>query len=93
MEDFATSMRLYADLVQSTGIIDHEAEDIASNRSAARAQNTWITGIGDDDRQNPGDSYEVCFNLAFELTALGKLAEAEELLNRAESMTLLFIPC
>lgn len=86
MEDFATSVKLYAELEQSNGVIDQEAEDIATNFSAARAQNTWTTGIGIGDEQNAQDSYEVCFNLAYELIASGKLVHAEEALNRAESI-------
>lgn len=91
MEDFATSMKLYSELTQSKGSIEQEDEDIASNYSAARAQNTWTTGIGHGDDQNARDSHEVCFNLAYELIALGKLDQAEEILNRAESMTFLMI--
>jgi hypothetical protein len=89
MEDFTTSMKLYTELAQSNGVIDHETEDIAANSSAARAQHTWTTGIGIGDDQNAQDSYEVCFNLAYELIALGKLAQAEEALNRAESIPFL----
>lgn len=89
MEDFATSMKLYADLTLSKGAIEHEDEDIASNYSAARAQNTWTTGIGHGEDQTVRDSYEVCFNHAYELIALGQLDQAEEALNRAESMTYL----
>jgi tetratricopeptide (TPR) repeat protein len=91
MEDFATSMKLYSDLTQSKSSIEQEDEDIASNYSAARAQNTWTTGIGHGDDQTARDSHEVCFNLAYELIALGKLDQAEEALNRAESMTILLI--
>ena len=89
MEDFTTSMKLYTELAQSNGIIDHEAEDITANFSAARAQNTWTTGIGLGGDQKIQDSYELCFNLAYELIALGKLAQAEEALNRAESIPFL----
>ena len=86
MEDFATSMKIYSDLERSTGIVDHELEDIASNLSAARAQDVWTTGIGHGEIPNDSESYEVCFNIAYELTASGKLAEAEEMLKRAESL-------
>jgi len=85
MEDFATAMKLYSDLEQSKGMIDHESEDLASNYSAARAQDTWTTGIGHEKGQEIGESYEVCFNKAYELIALGQLNEAEEALIRAES--------
>ena len=87
MEDFATAMKLYTDLQQSEGPIDHEAEDITSNYSAARAQNAWTTGIGQDAIQTSNESFEVQFNLAYELIAMGKLDEAEETLNKAESKT------
>ena len=87
MEDFATSAKLYAELARSKGIIDHEAEDIASNYSAARAQDTWTTGIGHGEDKAARDSYEVCFNVAYEFIALGNLDQAEEALHLAESMT------
>jgi hypothetical protein len=90
MEDFTTSMKLYTELAQSNGLIVHETEDIAANSSAARAQNIWATGIGLGGDQNTPDSYEVCFNLAYELIALGKLAQAEEALNRSESIPFLW---
>jgi hypothetical protein len=85
MEDFAIAMKIYANLRQSSGSLDHEAEDIASNHAATRAQYSWNTGIGHEEKQLPNESYEFCFNLAYELIALGKFAEAEEVLNRAES--------
>jgi hypothetical protein len=90
MEDFALAMQIYAKLEKSRGAIDREAEDIASNYSAARAQRTWTIGIGDVRKHGSGESYEVCFNLAYELAALGKLAEAEEALNHAQSTKLSF---
>jgi hypothetical protein len=86
MEDFARSMRLYSDLQQSEGPIDHEAEDITSNYSAAHAQSAWTSGICHDEIQNRNENYEVQFNLAFELIAIGRLDEAEQALNQAESM-------
>ena len=88
MEDFATAMKLYDKLQQSSGAIEHETEDIACNYSAARAQNAWITGRSQNPEWNPHESYEVFFNLAYELIATGKLAEAEDALNKAESMAL-----
>jgi hypothetical protein len=87
MEDFSTSAKLYAALGLSKGVIDHEAEDIVSNYSAARAQDTWTTGLGHGEDNAARDSYEVCFNAAYELIALGKLDQAEEALHLAESMT------
>jgi hypothetical protein len=88
MEDFATAARLYADLARSKGPVDHETEDIAANHAASLAQNTWTTGQGDGKVQDPRGNYEVQFNIAYELIALGKLAEAEQALNRAESTSL-----
>jgi hypothetical protein len=85
MEDFSRSMRLYSALQQSEGPIDREAEDIISNYSAAHAQSTWTTGLRHDEIKNRNDNYEVQFNLAFELIALGKLDEAEQALTHAES--------
>ena len=92
MEDFTTSMKLYTKLAHSKGIINHEADDIAANLSAARAQNAWTTGTGGREDKGPQDSYEVIFNFAYELIGLGKLAQAEEALNHAESMGM-FIHC
>jgi hypothetical protein len=86
MEDFATAVNIYADLRQSSGSLHHEEEDVTSNCSAARAQYSWNTGIGHDEQLSPIESYEVCFNLAYELIALGRFAEAEEALNHAESI-------
>jgi hypothetical protein len=88
MEDFATAVRLYEELAKSKGSVDHEAEDILTNYLAARAQSAWVTGVG-YGKESPRlgdshDSYEVCFNRAYELTALGRFEEAEELLNRAQ---------
>jgi len=85
MEEFATAMQLYADLEKSRGAVDHESEDLASNYSAARAQGAWTSGIRHGQDQSPSDVYEVCFNLAYELIALGRLEEAEGALNHAES--------
>jgi hypothetical protein len=86
MEDFATAVHLYEELAKSGGSIDHEAEDIMSNYYAARAQHAWLTGMGTGKEiRNTLDSYEVCFNGAYELAGLSQLAEAEELLNRAQS--------
>jgi hypothetical protein len=85
MEDFAYALRLYADLQTGNALIDHEAEDVAANYSAARAQDTWNSGIGHGEDLHPHESYEVYFNLAYELVALGKFAEAEDSLQRAES--------
>ena len=90
MEDFVTAMQLYADLEKSRGTVDRESEDLASNYSAACAQSTWTSGIRHGEEQRPRDVYEVCFNLAYELIALGRLEEAEEALNRAESIESLF---
>jgi hypothetical protein len=90
MEDFAAAMQLYADLEKSRGIVDHESEDVVSNYFAARAQSTWTSGIRHDEDEHTSDVYEVCFNLAYELIALGKLKEAEEALSRAESIESLF---
>jgi hypothetical protein len=86
MEDFARSMRLYSALQQSEGLVDHEAEDITSNYSAAHAQSAWTSGIRHDEIQNRNENYEVQFNLAFELIAIGRLDEAEQALNHAQSM-------
>jgi len=87
MEEFEMAMRLYGELTKTKGSVDHETEDITSNYLAARAQNTWVTGIA---HQSGGDelyeSYEVYFNLAYELTALEKLTEAEDMLNRSQSI-------
>ena len=87
MEDFATSVRIYEELAKGGGeSVDHEAEDITSYLSAARAQSTWTAGIGRGQYSTHGnDGYEVCFNHAYELIALGKFSEAEEALARAES--------
>jgi hypothetical protein len=63
----------------------NEAEDIASNLSAARAQNAAVTGLNDDKTQDSLDGYEVQFNLACGYIATGKLLEAETALNKAES--------
>jgi hypothetical protein len=78
-------MRLYSALQQSEGPIDREAEDITSNYSAVHAQSSWTTGLRHDEIKNRNDNYEVQFNLAFELIALGKLDEAEQALTYAES--------
>ena len=91
MEEFAVAMQLYAELGKSRGTVEHESEDIASNYSAARAQSTWTSGVGHTTDQRPRDAYEVCFNIAYELIALGKLEEAEEALNRAESKASNFV--
>jgi hypothetical protein len=86
MEDFTTAIRIYEELAKSAASIDHEAEDIASNISAARAQSTWTAGIGSGElKSHANDGYEVCFNRAYELIALGKFSEAEEALIRSES--------
>jgi hypothetical protein len=86
MEDFTTSIRIYEELAKTEGFVDHEAEDIASNLSAARAQSTWTAGISSGERKtHANDGYEVCFNHAYEAIALGKFSEAEEALIRAES--------
>jgi len=90
MEDFAAAMQLYADLEKSRGTVDHESEDLVSNYTAARAQSTWTSGIRHGEDERASDVYEVCFNLAYELIALGKLEEAEEELSRAESIGSLF---
>jgi len=86
MEDFSTSVRIYEELAKGGEHVDHETEDITSNLSAARAQSTWTTGIERGKRRTHGsEGYEVCFNHAYELIALGKFLEAEEALARAES--------
>jgi hypothetical protein len=92
MEDFATAVQLYEELANSKGSVDHEVEDILTNYLAARAQNAWVTGVkdGKESLQDSRDSYEVCFNRAYELAALGKFAEAEELLNRAQGITVYY---
>jgi hypothetical protein len=87
MEDFAMAMELYAELQRSKGHVDHEEEDMAANYFASKAQNTWSTGLGDGKMQDSRGSYEVQFNIAYELIALGKLAEAEEALYLAESIS------
>src|ERR1700724_899961 len=86
MEDFETSMKLYLDLQKSTGQIDHEAEDLASSYSAARAQNTWTSEAENGDSRVSQDGWEGQFNNAYGLIALGKLDEAESALQIAESM-------
>ena len=86
MEDFETAMKLYLDLQRSTGQIDHEAEDIASNYSAARAQNTWTSEIENGDSRVSQDGWEVQFNNVYGLIALRKLDEAESALEYAESI-------
>lgn len=89
MEDFAAAVRLYENLRKGRGQIDNEAEDIASNLSAAKAQGAALTGIGDDKFRESVDSYEVKFNQACEYVALGRLDEAEAALNKAESCSFL----
>jgi TolA-binding protein len=86
MEDFETAMKLYLDLQRSTGQIDHEAEDLASNYFAARAQNTWTSEAENGDSRVSQDGWEGQFNNAYGLIALGKLDEAESALQNAESM-------
>lgn len=88
MEDFETAMKLYLDLQQSRGRIDHEAEDIATNYSAAQAQSTWTTGVEDDDSRVSREGWEAQFNNVYGLIALGKLDEAESILHNAESIFL-----
>jgi len=86
MEDFTTSVRIYQELAKGGESVDHEAEDLTSNLFAARAQSTWTAGIGHGQHStHANDGYEVCFNHAYELIALGKFSEAEEALARAES--------
>ena len=84
MERFADSMKLYEELQKGKPLLDRETEDIASNYSAAKAQETWTTGVGHIENLDQ-ESYDVCFNVAYELMALGNFAKAEELLNRAAS--------
>jgi hypothetical protein len=86
MEEFSVALQLYAELEKSRGAVDHESEDLASNYSAARAQSTWTSGIGHNEEQRPRNAYEVSFNYAYELIALGKLEEAEQELTQAESI-------
>jgi hypothetical protein len=85
MEDFAAAVRLYEDLKKGRGQLDSEATDLASNLSAAKAQNAALTGVGHEKSQDTNDSYEVQFNLACEYIALGNLSEAETALQKAES--------
>ena len=88
MEDFFTALKLYAELQQSKGSIDHEAEDIAANCSAARAQYTWMNGVHQMEDFKPSESYEVYFNLAYEKIALRRLEEAESALKQAQSTSI-----
>jgi hypothetical protein len=87
MEDFMTATRIYEELAKAGGYVDHEAEDIASNLSAARAQSTWAAGIGSGEHKahHINEGYEVLFNYGYELIAMGKFSEAEEALIHAES--------
>lgn len=85
MEDFETAMKLYTNLQKSLGQIDHESEDIASNYSAARAQSTWTSGAESSESKMSQEGWEVQFNNAYGLIALGKLDEAETALQNAES--------
>ena len=85
MEDFERAMRLYIDLQKSKGQIDHESEDIASNYSAAQAQSTWLSGVESAESKMSQEGWEVQFNNAYGLIALGKLDEAEAALHSAES--------
>jgi hypothetical protein len=63
-------MQLYARLEKSRAAVDCEAENIASNYSAACALRTWTIGIGDVCKHGSGESYEVCFNLAASMSGL-----------------------
>jgi len=86
MEDFSVALQLYAELEKSGGPVDHESEDLASNYSAAGAQSTWTSGIGHNEEQRDRNAYEVCFNYAYELIALGNLKKAEEALTLADGI-------
>lgn len=85
MEDFASAVGIYEDLKKRRGQIDNEAQDIASNLSASKAQIAVLTGIGSEDASDASDGYEIQFNLACQFIAIGKLSEAEKALNKAES--------
>jgi hypothetical protein len=78
-------MKLYIGLQRSRGQIDHEAEDIASNYSAALAQSIWTSGTESEDLRMSQEGWEVQFNNAYGLISLGKLDEAEAALQNAES--------
>jgi hypothetical protein len=91
MEDFSTAVQLYEELAKSRGSVDYEAaEDILVNYLASRAQNTWLTGVGQgkDPFGRSQDTYEACFNRAYESAVLGKFQEAEELLKRSNGMNI-----
>jgi hypothetical protein len=85
MEDFEMAMNLYIGLQRSQGQIDHEAEDITSNYSAAQAQAIWTSGAEIGESKVSQEGWEVQFNNAYGLIALGKLDEAETALQTAES--------
>src|SRR5437868_14890605 len=86
MEDFETAMKLYLNLQRSTGQIDHEEEDIATNYSAAQAKSTCTAGAQNGDSKVSRDGWEVQFNNVDVVIALGKLDESESVLHNPESI-------
>ena len=90
MEKFDRAIKIYAELKKEKGLIDHEAEDIEANWSAACAQNALSTGKARIEKPTL-EAYEIYFNFSYELIALGKLAEAENALQHAQSMSFLYL--